>query len=144
MKKAKKQAKERKADDYHHQNNAFDPLGLGDPFGSVLPPPLAPLQQINPLGDNWPQQSPTYLSSLRQNPFFSRDLLGSAESRSGIQAGSRDRREGVRKDDGRRRSSLRLSPSLNKIEAQDTAENLQIPDNNEATQDVKDLMTSVC
>lgn len=83
---------------------------------------------------------PSYLSTLRQNPYFSPELLLVAETRSGI-ASRGERLLGSIRDDRKRRHSRRSSRS--DIEQEGTNTDLEIPEDNEAARDVDDLMESV-
>jgi hypothetical protein len=82
----------------------------------------------------------SYLSTLRQNPYFSPELLLVAETRSGT-ATRGEQLLGSIRDDRKRRQSRRSSRS--NIEQESTNVDLEIPDDNEAARDVDDLMESV-
>lgn len=83
---------------------------------------------------------PSYLSTLRQNPYFSPELLLVGETRSGI-ASRGERLLGSIRDDRKRRQSRRSSRG--EIEQEGSNADLEIPDDNEAARDVDDLMESV-
>ena len=87
------------------------------------------------------QEPPTYLKNLRQNPYFSPELLKLPTMR--YKRTSRTEEE-VKKgfvDDLRRRE--REKKSRSSIEEEEEEQVLEIPDDKEAIQDVNKLMASV-